>query len=314
MLFKASRSRGEHEAALARSLVRLLVPDEVGRQISDSLRHEKRADAVEYAAALLARLSYPNLRVERVLREIKALANNAAMNVFAVLGVLPDDAKEFAANKPVDVIKKLGQFWRAEGFHGTGDSYYSDRNSYLPDVLERKTGLPIAMSIVYLAVARRLFLDAQGVNMPGHFIVRIRVMTEEGEQFVLVDPFNGARPLNLDDCRRRVEAAGQQFVPDEHLKATPAREILVRMCNNLLALFDHQKKTLEAERVATVLTHLQPRDPIPLLIRAERRLRRGDRRGARRDMASTKRLDPAGPIGRTAEEMLRRMDFEHPFR
>ena len=170
------------------------------------------------------------------------------------------------------------------------------------------------LSIVYLSVARRLFLNADGVGLPGHFIVRVRVQTKEGEQFVLIDPFNGARALDLDDCRRHVEGAGHSFAPDMHLRATPAREILSRVCNNLLALFDHQKKLLEAERVSTVLVHLQPHDPVPLLIRAERRLRLGERRGARLDFEGARRLDPSGPIGHTAEELLRRMEYESPFR
>jgi regulator of sirC expression with transglutaminase-like and TPR domain len=313
-LARAAASRQENSAALARSLVRLIVPDEVGRQIYTGLQREKKSYAVEQGAVLLSRLPYPNLPVQRVMKDIDALARKAAEKIFGELGIPREDARKAAAQRPVDVIKKLSQFWRDEGFHGNTDNYYSDRNSYLPDVLERRTGLPIALSVLYIALGRRVFLDVEGVGMPGHFIVRVRVMTKEGEQFVLIDPFDGARPLSIEDCKSRVESAGQPFVPEEHLKATPARDILARMCNNLLALFDHQKKTLDAERVATVLVHLQPRDPVPLLIRAERRLRRGERKGARKDFLNARRLDPVGPVGRTAEELLRRMEYEHPFK
>jgi regulator of sirC expression with transglutaminase-like and TPR domain len=156
-------------------------------------------------------------------------------------------------------------------------------------------------------------LSADGVGLPGHFIVRVGIPAQNETQFVLIDPFNGARPIDLEECRIRVESLGQPFVPDEHLKSVPAREILARMCNNLLALFDHQKKILEAERVVTVLSHLQPRDPIPLLLRAERRLRRGERKGARADFERARAMDPNGPVGRTAEELLRRMGYENPF-
>ena len=312
-LSKAAASRQENAAALARSLIRLLMPEEIGRQIYFGLVREKRNYAVENGAVLLSRLPYPNLPVQRVLRDIDSLAKKAGGFIYGKLGVERSQAKSIAKEKTLDVIRLLTEFWRDEGFHGNIDDYYSDRNSYIPDVLERRTGLPIALSIVYLAIARRLYLHVDGVGMPGHFIVRIKVATEDGDQFVLIDPFQGARPLNVEDCRQQVESHGQPFVPDEHLKASSPTEILARMCNNLLALFDHQKKTLEAERVATVLAHLQPRDPVPLLIRAERRLRRNDRAGARADFQKARGLDPNGPVGRTAEELLRRMDFENPF-
>jgi len=312
-LARTAASRHENAAALARSLIRLLMPDEIGRQIYLGLLRDRRNYAVEQGAVLLARLSYPNLPVQRVIRDIDGLAKKASTFIYNKMGVERDQAKTVAKEKTLDVIKLLSEFWRDEGFHGNVDDYYSDRNSYIPDVLERRTGLPIALSVLYIAVARRLHLHAEGVGMPGHFIVRIKVATPEGEQFVLIDPFQGARALNVEDCKQQVESHGQPFVPDEHLKASAPIEILSRMCNNLLALFDHQKKTLDSERVATVLVHIQPRDPVPLLIRAERRLRRNDRAGARADFQKARSLDASGPIGRTAEELLRRMDFDNPF-
>ncbi|HYG77912.1 MAG TPA: transglutaminase-like domain-containing protein [Planctomycetota bacterium] len=313
-LSRAAAGRKENTAALARSLVRLLVPDEVGRQIYLGIIREKRDYQVEHGAVLLSRLPYPNLPVQRVMREIDELAKKAAEFVYTNLGITRDEARKVTSERTLEIVKSLGEFWREEGFHGSSENFYNDRNSYLPDVMERRTGLPIALSVLYLAIARRMYLKAEGVGMPGHFIVRVRVVTDKGEQFLLIDPFNGAHALNLDECRQRVEAVGQPFIPDEHLKATPPKEILARMCNNLLALFDNQKKVLDAERVATVLVHLQPRDPVPLLIRAERRLRRGERRGARLDFEHAAQLDPTGPVGRTAEELLRRMEYEYPFR
>jgi regulator of sirC expression with transglutaminase-like and TPR domain len=314
VLSRAANSRQENAAALARSLIRLLVPDEIGRQIYGGLLREKKFYAVEQGAVQLARLAYPNLPVQRVIRDIDELARKARSFIYGQMGVEKAETKAAASQRPLDVIRLLGEFWREEGFHGNVEDYYSEKNSYLPDVLERRTGLPISLSVLYLAVSRRVHLTTEGVGMPGHFIVRVKVTTKDGEQFVLIDPFRGARALNVEDCKQQVESTGQPFVPDEHLKATTAIEILGRMCHNLLALFDHQKKTLEAERVATVLVHLQPRDPVPLLIRAERRLRRNERPGARADFEKARTLDPSGPIGRTAEELLRRMDFENPFK
>jgi len=313
-LIQAAGGREEHTAALARSLVRMLVPDEVGRQIHTGLIREKNEYAVEYGAALLSRITYPQLLARRVMGDIDALAMKASYYACEKLDIRSEDMAVEAQKDPLPFVQKLGEFWRNEGFHGNNDDYYTDKNSYISDVLERRTGLPIALSVVYVALARRMHLKAEGVGMPGHFIARIRVKTAPQEQYILVDPFFGARPLNIEECRQRVEATGQPFVAEDHLKAAPARDVLVRMCNNLLALFDHQKRTLDSERIATVLTHLQPTDPVPFLIRAERRLRRRERRGARADLLNAQKMDPTGPIGRTAEELLRRMDYEYPFR
>jgi regulator of sirC expression with transglutaminase-like and TPR domain len=244
-----------------------------------------------------------------VLRDLDELGRKAGDSVCAALGIPRKEAKHAAARQPNNVIRLLGEFWREEGFHGSTESFYSDRNSYIPDVLERRTGLPIALSVVYLALARRVFLDADGVGLPGHFIVRVVNV----DRFELIDPFEGARSIAVEECRRRVESVGYPFIPEDHLKPVTPREILARMCNNLLALFDQQKKIVEAERVVTVLSHLQPRDPIPLLLRAERRLRRGDRKGARIDFERAHALDPNGPIGRTALEEMLRMGYENPF-
>lgn len=313
-LSEAAAGRQENTAALARSLLRLLIPDDVGRQIYLGLLRERRDYAVEQGAALLARLPYPNLSVQRVLQDVDLLGRKAGDFVYKEIGVTREEARQAAKEHTLEVTGKLSEFWREEGFHGNAESYHNDRNSYLPDVLERHTGLPITLAVLFLALARRLYLRADGVGLPGHFIVRVCVPTDKGEQYLLLDPFNGARPMDLNDCRHRVEAIGQPFVPEEHLRAVSAREILARMCQNLLALFDHQKKLLDAERVATVLIHLEPGNPIPLLVRAERRLRRGERRLARADLQKVKGLDPRGPVGRTAEELLRRMEYENPFR
>ena len=312
-LNRAAAGRRENAAALSRSLVRLLIPDEIGREIIIGIARDRQNYRVENGAIQLARLSYPTLPVQRVVRDLDELGKRAGESVCAALGIPRKDMKSAAAAQPGHFVRMLGEFWREEGFHGNTDNYYNDRNSYLPDVLERKTGLPIALSVLYLALARRLFLSADGIGLPGHFIVRVTMTDKDGERYALIDPFDGARPIGLDECRRRVEAVGHPFIPENHLKPVTPREILARMCNNLLALFDNQKKPLEAERVVTVLVYLQPSDPIPLLLRAERRLRRGDRKGARADFERANSLDPNGPIGRTALELMIRMGYENPF-
>ncbi|MEI6233717.1 MAG: transglutaminase-like domain-containing protein [Planctomycetota bacterium] len=312
-LHRAVASRRENAAALSRGLIRILLPDEIGREIHAGLAREKKNYRVEHGAVQLSRLCYPNIPVQRVLRDIDELASRATDYISTALSITQKEVKRAANRDTIEVVKSLGSFWREEGFQGRSDNFYTEKNSYMSDVIERRTGLPITLSVLYLAIARRVHLNAEGVGLPGHFIVRVAIAGGEGEHFTLIDPFNGAHSIDLGDCRERVESMGQPFLPEEHLRPVTPREILGRMCNNLLALFNHQKKSLESERVATVLAHLQPGDPIPPLLRGERRLRRGDRKGARADFERARTLDPHGPIGRTAAEMIERMSYENPF-
>jgi regulator of sirC expression with transglutaminase-like and TPR domain len=121
--------------------------------------------------------------------------------------------------------------FEVEGFHGNRDDYYDPRNSYLSDVLTRRTGLPIALSIVYMAVAARAGLRLFGANAPGHFVVGCPTLARP----IFVDPFNGGGLLSLDACRRRIErVVGKPgSVRDEDFRPAPPRAIAVRVLRNL---------------------------------------------------------------------------------
>lgn len=118
-----------------------------------------------------------------------------------------------------------------EAFHGNAGDYYDPRNSYLNEVLDRRTGIPISLSLVYLEVARRVGLACEGVGLPGHFIVRCR----SAERDVLVDPFNRGEVLTLADCAARIRqlyGGALTFTP-ELLRTAAPREIVGRMLTNL---------------------------------------------------------------------------------
>lgn len=307
----AAASDDADAASLARQVVRLLVPDEIGRNLAGGLKQEADRYPIELGAALLARLRYPDLPVRQVLGDIDKLTAGAAEHIAQRLQA-PVDA-DLVREQALNVVFRLGEFWRRQGFRGNEDDYYDARNSWLPDVLKRRTGLPISLSVLFVALARRLGLNAEGIGLPYHFIARVEVTSDQGHGFVYLDPFHGARPLDMDDCRKFVEARGHDFDPEVHLHPVPTREILVRMCNNLLLVFDRDRKALEAERVATVLVHLTPADPVPLVIRAERRMRRKEMALAREDLLAALALDSDGPVGQAAAEHLKRLQFEPPF-
>jgi regulator of sirC expression with transglutaminase-like and TPR domain len=120
------------------------------------------------------------------------------------------------------------------GFTGNRDDYYDPRNSYLNEVIDRRTGIPITLCLLYIGVAQRLGLEAAGVSFPGHFLTRV-----EASEPLIVDPFVGA-VLGANDCQRRLEAASglaEVLRPDVHLRAARPREILVRLLSNLKQVF-----------------------------------------------------------------------------
>ncbi len=105
--------------------------------------------------------------------------------------------------------------YEVEGFHGDLEHYYDPRNSYLNEVLARRTGIPISLGILYLSVAARAGLRLYGVNTPGHFLLGCR----SGGEVLFVDPFSCGEVLDREGCQRRVEEVlGEKDVlRDEHL-------------------------------------------------------------------------------------------------
>lgn len=174
-------------------------------------------DLVE-AALWVAEGDGSSLDVQAELDRIEALAAAAAASVGS-------------ASSDRGRIEALNRFLFVEqGFSGNRDDYYDPANSYLNRVLDRRRGIPISLSIVYIALARRLGLDVRGVGFPGHFLVK-----HLGERETVVDPFFGC-VLEEADCRERlVEMVGPSavFQPGVHLRSASNREILVRLLSNL---------------------------------------------------------------------------------
>ena len=117
------------------------------------------------------------------------------------------------------------------GFRGNVEQYDDPRNSYLDDVLDRKLGIPLTLSILMIEIARRARIYAEGVGLPGHFIVRV---IEQGRN-LLVDPFHGGHVVTVEDCRDLVvRTTGRaSLFRKESLDPTPARAMLTRLLLNL---------------------------------------------------------------------------------
>jgi regulator of sirC expression with transglutaminase-like and TPR domain len=175
------------------------------------------------ATLLIAAEEYTNLNIKDYL---------------AKLDHFGDLARERAAGArdASDVISALNSTLFEElGFHGNRDSYYDPRNSFLNQVIDRRTGIPITLTVVYIEVAKRIGFKVQGVGLPYHFIAKHEA--ENGDIFI--DPFNEGRLLNAADCAELVTeiSHGQDELQPEHLKAVSNKRILARILLNLLGLY-----------------------------------------------------------------------------
>lgn len=223
------------------------VLDEIrGNRLEDELRALACAadDGVdlEAGAFLIARYAYPNLDVATYRAQLDALA--AEVRERMGLRVSGEEA-----------VKTLGRYLFGEqAFRGNTRNYYETDNSYLNRVLDRRTGIPISLSVVYLLIGRRLNLPLVGVGMPGHFLVKY----ESDRYKVFVDCFNGGALLTEKDCARFLMQAGYGF-EERYLAKSPPRAILVRTLKNLIAIYHKLDETVKEARLARFIEVLDGR-------------------------------------------------------
>ena len=175
------------------------------------------------AALILARLEYPSLDLSAQIERIERFAAEAGRR-------LPEDYD------PLVSIGRLNDYLFGQlGFRGNEQDYYDPRNSFLNDVIERRTGIPITLSVVYLEITRRLGLPFYGVGLPGHFVLKY----DDNRRVIFIDPFHGGRILEVEDCRDLARSidGGRTEVSAEHLRAVSNRQIVIRMLNNLRSIY-----------------------------------------------------------------------------
>jgi regulator of sirC expression with transglutaminase-like and TPR domain len=206
-------------------------------------------DQIDLARAclLIAQDAYPGLDVEGYLGEIERLAARLRGRL------APQGGAE-------ERVAALNQFLFDElGYSGNADHYYDPRNSYLNEVLDRRTGIPLTLSVLYLEIGRRVGLALQGVSFPGHFLVRLPL---RGATLVL-DPFSGGEPQSEADLRarlRRVIPPGatapvpvEELPLDQFLEPAGKRQILARLLRNLKGIYREAEKP---ERLLAVLNRM----------------------------------------------------------
>jgi regulator of sirC expression with transglutaminase-like and TPR domain len=196
------------------------------------------------AALLLAVDEYPDLELEPHLAYLGELAGRVRQR-------LPGSAPPASAG----LAALCGVLFEEEGFRGNKEDYDDPRNSYLNEVLDRRIGLPITLSVVTIEVARRAGLPVSGVGFPGHFLTRYEDPTEPR----FLDPFHQGRERSREELRRQwPQVAGGSAWSEKALNTLPDERILIRILNNLKAAYARRHEFGRAVLVEEKLALLDP--------------------------------------------------------
>jgi regulator of sirC expression with transglutaminase-like and TPR domain len=197
----------------------LIHPAEARRRFREFCSGEITNENLAHGALLVALEEYPGLDVRAYLDQLEALATRV-------------ERRCLVGEPPVFRLGHLcAEMFDVEGYQGDDSDYYHPRNAFLNEVIDRKKGLPILLSILFLHVASRLDLPAAGVGLPGHFIVKAQFELNE----VYIDPFRGGATLTIGEIAElmRHEGGGPVKLQASHLRAWSGRETLLRVLANL---------------------------------------------------------------------------------
>jgi regulator of sirC expression with transglutaminase-like and TPR domain len=196
------------------------------------------------AALTIALTDYPNLDVLDYLARIDQLAGEVASR-------LDSEADIYRSMAALNYV-----LFKQHGFHGNRKDYFDPKNSFLNEVIERKTGIPITLSVLYMEVAQRVGLALDGVGFPGHFLVKC---VGDGEEIV-IDPFDGGEIKSREDIDKMLFNlyGGKVAFHSDLLAPSTKRDILKRMLANLKAIYINEN---DLPKSLSVLDRVMILDP-----------------------------------------------------
>jgi len=204
------------------------------------------------SALLMSRIEYPGLDVQFYVNRLDRMGEEARVHV--------ERAREHAGTAAPDVAALASYVYGVLGFSGNRVSYDDPHNSLLNQVIDRRTGIPITLAVVLLEVGARAGVRLEGVNFPGHFLLRGFSPGVPGKGIVLVDPFNDGAVLSESDCAALLpsEAGDRSALTPEMFATAGKREILVRMLLNIKRAYLRQHSFPQARDAVDLLLELDP--------------------------------------------------------
>ncbi|MEQ1573293.1 MAG: transglutaminase-like domain-containing protein [Vicinamibacterales bacterium] len=270
------------------------------KDLADALVEASNAPGtwLAHAALVIARIEYPRLDAEPYLVMLDRMGDAARRWIDRA-------TDEAGSGSTLDCIKAFnGYLFEDQQFVGNRQRYEDPRNSCINEVLDRRTGIPITLSLVYMEVGRRAGLQVDGVNFPGHFLVRCPEVGGRGGSGLIVDPFHGGALLSEHDCRVLLQKhIGTEVAFSRSLLAPATRtQIIVRMLLNLKRLYVHMRSFPQARDVTELLLTLTPSALSELRDRGLLAYHLNDVAGALRDLQTYLKLSSMGEMDKGAKE------------
>jgi regulator of sirC expression with transglutaminase-like and TPR domain len=246
------------------------------------------------ATLLIARIEYPRLDPEPYLARLDAMGDAARRAIERHVMATGDTST-------LSGVKALNDYLFEElQFVGNRDNYEDPRNSCLNEVLDRRTGIPITLSVVYMEVARRAGLQVDGINFPGHFLVRC----PEQKGHLIIDPFHAGALLSEHKCRLLLQKhVGNEVAFSKSLLAPATRhQIIVRMLLNLKRIYVNMRSFPQARDITELLLAITPSALSELRDRGLLAYHLNDVTAALRDLQTYLKLSSMGELDKDARE------------
>lgn len=236
------------------------------------------------AALLIARVEYAELDAARYLARLDMIGEEARRRLEAAPTVTPSHLDTDVHAKVLALNELL---FDDIGFAGNDADYEDPRNSFLNEVMDRRTGIPITLSLVYIEVARRAGLTVEGVNYPGHFLVRCRAARGlPRSEDLIIDPYHKGKQLSREQL---ISRPGGTRLPH----ATKP-QILTRMLTNLKRIYVKMQSFPQARHIADLLIAVDPSAIHELRDRGLMAYQMNDFAAALRDLQAYLKLIPSG--------------------
>ncbi len=226
-----------------------MIIDTIGARQSfqDIAALDEEALPLDRAALIIALEEYPDLDVQEYLRRLDTLAARAEV-------LVGEDSN------PINRIEAINQvLFVQEGLRGNDDDYYDPRNSFLNEVLDRRLGIPISLSVIFMEVAKRISFPIMGLGFPGHFLVK----HVSNDRDIIIDPFNLGRILTPNDCQELLDKVynGTVSMNASLLQPMDKRAILTRMLYNLKGVYIQKEQNYKALSIVDKILMLNPWTP-----------------------------------------------------
>lgn len=217
--------------------------DLLERQFQSLALRDDASFDLEEALCVVARIEYPTLQRSDISKQLDEI-------VEAIRPALLE------AQSPRDEILAINSYLFDElGIRGNTSDYYDPDNNFINKVLEKKTGIPISLSAVYVLLGQRLGLPIRGVGLPGHFLAKYDTPQME----IFLDPFNRGRLLTKRDCAQILTKAGYYF-KEEYISVASSRDIVIRMLRNLVISYSKRQEKTRIRRLTHYMELLQSRE------------------------------------------------------